>query len=85
MVSTHDVAEIIRAEIAKHVSREFSDTDDFVRDLHLLSDDLTAIALSIERRLGVRLDRREYSKISDLRSYAEVLSKQLSTTGPARS
>ena len=78
MVTLDAVTAAVRAKVARHVLRDFGDGDDFQRDLHILSDDLTAIALTLEDQLGVRLDRREYRKITNVMSFAKALHEQLS-------
>jgi acyl carrier protein len=77
MMSLEDISSLIREEVACYTRREFSDTDDFVRDVHLLSDDLTELILSVEYRLGVKLDRREYHKIHNVLSWAKALHERL--------
>lgn len=53
--------------------------------LNLLSDDLTEIALSVEKRLGVRRDRREYPKIHNVSGYARALHESIwGQRAPAR-
>jgi acyl carrier protein len=80
--SLEAVASIIRSEVAYYARIEFSDTDDFVKDVHLHSDDLTEIALTVEKRLGVKLDRREYRKIHNVSTFAGAVYERLSAMRP---
>lgn len=72
---------VVRTEIAKHVFRQFVDTEDFTRDLCIDSDDLSYVALSLERRLSVRLDSCEYRKVNNVVELARVLHAALSMKG----
>ncbi|HEU4696693.1 MAG TPA: hypothetical protein VFR92_07000 [Sphingomicrobium sp.] len=74
----------IHKEVAKYLNREFSDQDDFQIDLDLASDDLSAIALSIERQFGVRIDRRRYRHVTNVDEYAELVQETLEAGGPER-
>jgi hypothetical protein len=76
-MENEQVASLIRDEIKKYHDDLFSDDDDFTIDMKLLSDDLSAIALSLEHKLGVRLDRNEYRCITNVRSYTEAVSRRL--------
>jgi acyl carrier protein len=84
MVTLDVVTAAVRAEVAKHVFGNFGDTDDLQDDLHIESDDLTAIALSLEDQLGVRLDRREYRKITNVLALAKALHERLSVKDSPR-
>ena len=64
----------VRYEIAKYYDGFFNNYDNLTRDLKILSDDLSVIALSLERRLGVKLDRRQYRAIEDVDSWAQAIS-----------
>lgn len=79
MQTLEDVVLAIRAELADYVAGPFADTDHFSTDLHLLSDDQTAIALAVEKRLGVRLDRQEYQHIFNVLTFAKALHSKLSS------
>lgn len=72
-VEYEQVAASIREEIKNYHDDPFSDNDDFTEDMRILSDDLSAIALSLERKLGIKLDRKQYSGVTNVRSYAEAI------------
>ena len=79
MIFDESVIELsIRSEVAKYYDEEFSDTDDFSKDLHINSDDLSAIAISLEKKLGLKIDSKDYRSINNVESYASVLRKRLS-------
>lgn len=67
----------VHSEVAKYASREFLDTEDLVTDVGLLSDDLTAVALSLETFFNVRIERRKYRDISNVADFADLIHKVL--------
>lgn len=71
--SYEEAAQAIRAEIAKYHDGEFENYDDLIRDLGIASDDLSVIALSLEKRLGVKLDHKQYRAIKDVDSWARAI------------
>ena len=81
MISLEDITALVRTEIATHVFRQFSDTEDFTRDLSIASDDLSYVALSLENQLGVKLDRREYLKVNNVVELARALHFALAANG----
>ncbi len=68
-----EVLKLVREEFAKYIDREVGDQEDFQRDLKLASDDLTAIALEIERKLGIKIDRHLYRTVHNITEYAQLL------------
>jgi acyl carrier protein len=77
--TTHDeILEAIRGEIAKYVDRSFGNEDDFVVDMCLHSDDLSAVALSLERKLGIKIDRKQYRSINNIDQYTALVQEALS-------
>lgn len=72
-----EISAAIRGEVAKYLDGEFDDRDDFQTDLGLVSDDLSAIALSLEKRFGVQIDRRRYRTVTNVESYAELVQEAL--------
>jgi hypothetical protein len=81
MESLDDITAIVRTEVARHVFADFANTDDFQRDLHILSDDLTSIAIFLQDRFGVKLSRSEYRQITNVLTFAEALHKKLTAVG----
>jgi acyl carrier protein len=64
---------VIREEFQKYVDKRFSDTDNFQRDLKISSDDLTAIALELENKFGLKIERRLYRNVNNIAEYAELI------------
>jgi hypothetical protein len=79
MKSMEEIIAVVREEVAFYALREFSDTDNFMGDVDMLGDDLTEIILTVESRLGVQLDRRQYRKIHNVSTWANALHERLST------
>lgn len=75
--SYDDIASLIRSEISKYYDGEFRNTDHLIHDLGILSDDISAIALTLEKRLGIKLDRAEYREIRNVDDWAKALQEGL--------
>jgi acyl carrier protein len=73
ITSIEDIVAAVHAEVARYVVGKFGDTDDLILDLRILSDDLTAIALALERRLGITLDEGDYGEIRTVLDLAKAL------------
>ena len=69
------IVEMVREEIGKYASGTFTDNDDLVRDVGLIGDDLTAAALNVEKRLGVRVDRSRYKSVHTVNELAHVFNE----------
>lgn len=65
----------VRAEISKYHDGEFGNSDDLHRDLDLISDDLSAIALALEKSLRVKLGRNQYREIKNVDGWARAIEK----------
>lgn len=63
----------IREEFQKYIDRQFNDTDHFQRDLKISSDDLTAIALELEKKFGLKIERRLYRNVNNIAEYSELI------------
>lgn len=72
-MSREEIAALIHGEIAKYMDRDFADREDFLSELELVSDDLTAIALTLEKHFHVKIDRRAYRTVSNVEDYAELV------------
>ena len=72
-----EIRKAIRSEVYNCIFREFSDTDDFTKELKILSDDLSSMALVVEKKLGLKLPRKEYEKINNVETYILVIEKYL--------
>jgi acyl carrier protein len=72
-----DVVLAIRSEISAYYDDDYGNDDHFVRDLRIASDDLSAVALSLEKRFGRRLPRDDYQHIWSVNSYATILYPRL--------
>lgn len=79
-----EISAEIHGEVAKYLDSEFDDRDDFQADLGLVADDLSAIALSLEKRFGVRIDRRRYRTVTNVESYAELVQEALQVDNAGR-
>lgn len=79
ILSYEKVVLAVRAEIAKYRDGEFSNSDDLYRDLGIESDDLSVIALSLEKSLGVKLDRNQYREIKNVNGWAQAIEKATSS------
>ena len=71
----NEIVRIVREEFAKYIDRAFGDEESFQRDLQLTSDDLTAIALEVEKKLRVKIDRRAYRTVNTIADYVQLLQK----------
>ncbi|MBO9376471.1 hypothetical protein GG804_06810 [Sphingomonas histidinilytica] len=69
---------ILRAEISKYYDKEFSNIDSLYIDLSIASDDLSAIALSIERKYGIKFEKNEYREINNVEEWARVIQNKIS-------
>lgn len=76
-----EIAAQIHGEVVKYVDREFNDREDFLSELGLISDDLSAIALALERRFQVKIDRRRYRKVSNVEDYSVLMNSALQSDG----
>lgn len=74
-----EIAKVIHGEVAEYMDREFTDDEHFVSDLKLLSDDLTAIALDLERHFRIRIERRRYRDVSNVNELAELMADAIRT------
>jgi hypothetical protein len=72
------VAAVIRNEVVKYFDGHFSDDDNFIEDMHILSDDLTAISLAVEKKLSLKLYRNEYRTVTNVSSYTLAVLLHLS-------
>ncbi|WP_157783517.1 hypothetical protein [Rhizorhabdus wittichii] len=70
---------IVRAEISKYYDKEFNNIDNLYIDLSIASDDLSAIALSIERKYGIKFERDEYKNINNVEEWARIIQNKVST------
>ncbi|MBU3077679.1 hypothetical protein [Sphingomonas quercus] len=76
-ITKSELAAVIHDEVAKYVDREFGDGEGFVSDLELASDDLSAIALTLEKRFNVKIERRRYREVSNVDDYADLFAEAL--------
>src|SRR4051812_47897738 len=76
-IDESSIRKIVREEIAKYMDRDFRDDEHLMRDMKLLSDDLTAIALTIEKRLGLKIQRGLYPRINNVSDYVQVIQEAL--------
>jgi len=67
----------IREEISKYYDGNYSNTDSFTRDLHIASDDLSVVAISLEKKFSIKLGSQEYRDITNVESYARALQDRL--------
>lgn len=67
----------IRSEVEKYHDDPFTDDDRFLEDMRLLSDDITEIALGVEKTLGVRLERKAYRSVYNVRTFAEAIGRHV--------
>jgi acyl carrier protein len=75
--NSNEVLKLVREEFAKDIDRDFGDQEDFQHDLKLASDDLTAIALEIEKKLGIKIDRRLYRTVNTIAEYVQLIQRHL--------
>jgi len=68
-----NIVKSVREEFARYIDREFDNREEFQRDLKLSSDDLTAIALEIERRLDIKIDSHSYRNVNNIESYVQLI------------
>lgn len=76
-ITRPELASVIHDEVAKYADREFGDADGFVSDLKLASDDLSAIALTLEKRFNVKIERHRYRDVSNVDDYVELFAEAL--------
>jgi acyl carrier protein len=76
-MSRSEIASVIHGEVAKYVDRDFGDGEHFQSDLDLASDDLSAIALALEKRFQVRIERQRYREVFNVAGYAELMAEGL--------
>jgi|tagenome__1003787_1003787.scaffolds.fasta_scaffold20701603_2 hypothetical protein len=81
-ITRPELASVIHDEVAKYADREFGDEESFVSDLKLASDDLSAIALTLERRFNVTIDRLRYREVSNVDDYVELFAEALGGDKP---
>jgi hypothetical protein len=62
------------------VDRDFSDDEHFGADLKLASDDLGAVALTLERRFNVKIERRRHRDVLSVNDYVEVMMEALAAS-----
>jgi hypothetical protein len=75
----NEITALVRVEVAKHTAVvQFRNTDDLLNDLGIDDDDLTAIALDLERQLHVKLDGIQYRQIANVITWAEALHARIS-------
>ena len=67
-----EVLAALKSEIGRYYDGELSE-DLSVDDLQLVGDDLTAIALALERELRLKLDRKMYRQIRTIADWARLL------------
>lgn len=72
------IKDLIRAEVEKYAGRPVGDTENLVSELLILGDDLSAIALALEARVGVKVERHLYRGVNNIQEYALLLSSKLS-------
>lgn len=73
-----EISKIVRNEVEKYYDEPFEDDDHFTNDLHILSDDLSAITLTLEKTLGIRLSKEEYKRVANVRTYTTVIEQHMS-------
>lgn len=76
-ITRPELASIIHDEVAKYVDRDFGDEESFVANLKLASDDLSAIALTLEKRLNVKIERPRYRGVSSVDDYVRLFEEVL--------
>jgi acyl carrier protein len=75
--NSNDVLKLVREEFAKDIDREFGDHEQFRRDLKLASDDVTDIILEIEKKLGIKIDRRLYLSVGTIAELVQLIQRHL--------
>jgi acyl carrier protein len=68
-----NISNIIKKEIEKYYDEKFNENSDFISDMNIASDDLSAIALSLERKFGIKISEIEYRNIVNVQSYAQII------------
>ena len=71
------LTDVIRAEVARYYDGYFSDDDDFTTTLRIASDDLSFMAIELEKKFGIRLNRQAYAGIGNVRSFAQAIEAAL--------
>jgi hypothetical protein len=74
-VEYSQVLAALKKEIGRYYDGALSD-DMAVDDLDLLGDDLTAVALALEKQLRFRLDRKLYRQIKTIADWARLIHAQ---------
>jgi hypothetical protein len=72
-----DVIGVIRSEVAKYVDHDFSNQDDFLSEMNLASDDLSAIALTLEKYFQLKVERGRYRDVQNIDDYVEVIAEAM--------
>jgi acyl carrier protein len=72
-----DLVSLIRSEVSRYYDGNYGDDDDFIRDLRIASDDMSAVVIAIEKRLGVHLNYDDYQNVWSVNSYARLLYSRL--------
>ena len=77
-ISRREIIKVIHSEVARYAARDFWDDEDLLRDVHVVGDDLTAAALRVEKRLGVKIERSQYPAIHTVNELADAIERALS-------
>lgn len=77
-----EIRSIIREEISRYFDEEFSDTARLCEDLYIDSDDLSAVALTLEDRFGMVMERSLYRNVHSVDDYTKLIAEHL--RGPVR-
>jgi len=72
------VRQAIRKEVGKYYDEAFSDDARFVEDMHLDTDDLTLVILSLERIFRIRNERVLYRSVHNVNDLANLILKEIS-------
>lgn len=72
------VRQTIRKEVGKYYDEAFSDDARFVEDMHLDTDDLTLVILSLERIFRIRNERVLYRSVHNVNDLANLILKEIS-------
>jgi acyl carrier protein len=59
-------------------------TDDFIRDLRMGSDDLTALVLDVEKQLGVNIPIKEWKQVHTVADACNLLRRYSHLQSPDR-
>lgn len=80
-IDRNEIARIVQEEISQYVGGSFSMQDHLQAKLHLLSDDLSAIVLTLERRFQVKIERSRYRTVFTAADLADLFSGELNAEG----